>query len=107
MTEKKNNRNLDPERMDRHDESTSTEDKEFNSGGNASDFDGGHPKDSQPEHEDPAKNGESYARRQHGKDEIEDRSFNEGGNASDYDGGHPQDSTDESKGKIDPQKQKK
>ena len=103
MTDKKSERNLDPERMEQNSNSPSADDKKFNAGGNASDYDGGHPEDGKPE-EDPTKNGESYARRQHGKDEIEDRSFNEGGNASDYDGGHPQDSSEDSEGKIDSEK---
>lgn len=72
MTEKKNESNLDPERMEQHGERESTDEKEFNAGGNSSDYDGGHSKDSQPESESRTKNGESYARRQHGKDEIED-----------------------------------
>jgi len=72
MTDKKKDRNLDSEKMDQNEDSQSTEKQEFNAGGNASDYDGGHPKDSQPESENLTKNGESYARRQHGKDEIED-----------------------------------
>ncbi|OHX56379.1 hypothetical protein BB776_05100 [Planococcus salinarum] len=105
MTDKQNKRNLDPERMDQHDEKEST-DKDFNAGGNASDYDGGHPKDSDPKSGGRINNGEEYARRQHGKDEIEERSFNAGGNASDYDGGHPEDSSSDSEGHIDSDKNK-
>jgi len=101
MTDKQHDRNLDPERMEQSEEHEKPANKNFNSGGNASDYDGGHPKDSQPQNEDDLKNGEQYARRQHGKDEIEERSFNAGGNDSDYDGGHPKDSSSGSKGKID------
>lgn len=71
MTNKKDQRNPDPERMDQHGENERTEDQDSNEGGNASDYDGGHPEDSQPESDGHIKNGESYARRQHGKDEIE------------------------------------
>lgn len=71
MTDKNKERNLDPERMEQNDESETTDDNKFNAGGNASDFDGGHPEDSQTEDDDSLKNGEKYARRQHGKDEIE------------------------------------
>lgn len=99
MTDKQHDRNLDPERMEQNGEQEKADKKKFNSGGNASDYDGGHPKGSQSDNEDPLKNGEQYARRQHGKDEIEERSFNAGGNDSDYDGGHPKDSTSKSKGK--------
>lgn len=104
MTDRKNKRNLDPERMDQHDEKESTNDNEFNAGGNASDYDGGHPKDVDTKSGGRIKNGEEYARRQHGKDEIEERSFNAGGNASDYDGGHPEDSSSDGEGKIDSDK---
>lgn len=104
MTDKQNERNLDPERMEQQEESGTSDNKDFNAGGNSSDYDGGHPEDSQPDSDGRIKNGEEYARRQHGKDEIEERSFNAGGNASDYDGGHPEDSSSESEGKIDPDK---
>ena len=80
MTDKKNERNLDPERMGQQDESESTDDKKFNAGGNASDYDGGHPQDSQTGSDGRIKNGEQYARRQHGKDEIENQSFDKGSN---------------------------
>lgn len=93
MTDKQHDRNLDPERMEQSGEQENAGKKKFNSGGNASDYDGGHPNSSQSDNEDQLKNGEQYARRQHGKDEIEERSFNAGGNDSDYDGGHPKDSS--------------
>lgn len=93
MTDNKSERNLDPERMDQHESGDSTSDKKFNAGDNDSDYDGGHAGDTQSESGDHTKNGESYARRQHGKDEIGDKSFNEGDNDSDYDGGHPKDGT--------------
>lgn len=95
MTDKQDKRNFDPERMEQN---------EFNTGENSSDYDGGHPDDSQLENDDKIKNGEDYARRQHGKDEIEDNSFNAGGNDSDYDGGHPEDSASKTEGKIDSDK---
>ena len=101
MTDKKNDRNLDPERMERNDESKTTEEKDVNAGGNATEYDGGHPKDSQRDSDGRLKSGEEYARRQHGKDEIEDKSYNAGGNDSDYDGGHPTDSSKDNRGKID------
>lgn len=104
MTDKKNERNLDPERLEQNGESESAEETDFNTGGNASDYDGGHPKDSQPDSDGRIKNGEEYARRQHGKDEIDNESYNSGGNASDYDGGHPEDSSSDSEGKIDSDK---
>lgn len=93
MTDNKKERNLDPERM----EQNADEDKDFNAGGNASDYDGGHPGDSHSETDDDLKSGEEYARRQHGKDEIEDKSFNAGDNDSDYDGGHPKDGSNNNK----------
>lgn len=104
MMNNNDERNPDPERMDQHDDKEKIEDQKFNEGGNASDYDGGHPGDGSEDNEDRTKNGESYARRQHGKDEIEDRSFNEGGNASDYDGWHPEDSTGGSEVKKDSDK---
>lgn len=100
MTDKKNERNLDPERIEQNTENKTSDNEDFNAGGNASDYDGGHPKDSQPESDGRIKNGEEYARRQEGKDEIEDNNFNAGGNSSDYDGGHPKDSSSDSEGKI-------
>lgn len=101
MTDKNKDRNLDPERLEQNGENGSSGTSGFNAGGNDSDYDGGHPKDSHPESEGRVDNGAEYARRQHGKDEIDTSSFNEGGNDSDYDGGHPEDSTTNSKGKID------
>lgn len=104
MTEKKNDHNLDPERMEQNHDDGSSDDKDFNAGGNASDYDGGHPKDTEPESEGRIKNGEEYARRQEGVDEIDNDSYNSGGNASDYDGGHPEDSSGNSEGKVDSDK---
>ncbi|MCM3610138.1 hypothetical protein M4S82_02680 [Planococcus sp. MERTA32b] len=101
MTDKQNDRNLDPERMEQSGKSEATEETDFNTGGNDSDYDGGHPKDSKSDSDGRIKSGEEYARRQHGKDEIGDEAFNAGGNASDYDGGHPEDSSSDSEGKID------
>ena len=97
MTEKKDDRNLDPERVEQNVDNESSGGQDANAGGNDSDYDGGHPSDS----ESHDKHGEEYARRQHGKDEIDTASFNQGGNDSDYDGGHPSDSTGSSIGKID------
>lgn len=85
MTDKQEKRNPDPEKVEQKDEN------EFNAGGNSSDYDGGHLENNQVDEDDRIKNGEEYARRQHGKDEIEDSTFNAGENASDYDGGHPND----------------
>lgn len=91
MTDNKKERNLDPERIEQNTDNETAAKNEFNTGGNASDYDGGHPADSDPESDGSIDSGEQYARRQHGKDEIEDKSFNEGDNDSDYDGGHPKD----------------
>ncbi|WP_033542404.1 hypothetical protein [Planococcus sp. CAU13] len=104
MTEKNSERNLDPERMEQNEENGTAGTNDFNAGGNDSDYDGGHPKDSQPDSDGRIDNGEEYARRQHGKDEIDTSSFNAGGNDSDYDGGHPADSSSNSEGKIDSEK---
>lgn len=104
MTDKQNERNLDPERMEQQEGSGTSKSKDFNTGGNSSDYDGGHPTDSQPDSDGRIKNGEEYAKRQEGVDEIEDNSFNAGGNSSDYDGGHPKDSSSDSEGKIDSDK---
>lgn len=97
MAEKNDDHNFDPERMEQSAESESAGKKNMNAGGNDSDYDGGHPSDSDPESDARIKNGEEYARRQHGKDEIDTSSFNEGSNDSDYDGGHPEDSTSDRK----------
>ncbi|WP_422124173.1 hypothetical protein DHX103_04970 [Planococcus sp. X10-3] len=74
MTDKEKKRNLDPERTEQNVENKTPVTRKFNAGGNESDYDGGHPEDSRPKRDDHLKNGEGYARRQHGKDEIEDRS---------------------------------
>ncbi|WP_223640439.1 hypothetical protein [Planococcus sp. 4-30] len=65
------------------------EKKNFNAGGNDSDYDGGHPEDAlskqQKEKQQKQQTGDSY---------------NAGGNDSDYDGGHPEDVKPDSKGRI-------
>lgn len=71
MADKKAQRDSDSEKMEQYGENKRTEDQAFNEGGNASDYDGGHPEDSQSESDGRIENGESYARRQHGKDEME------------------------------------
>lgn len=76
--------------------------KEFNAGGNDSDYDGGHPQDVSPQSDSQINSNEERLNR-----EEEERSgdaataFNAGGNDSDYDGGHPDDVSPKSKGSID------
>jgi hypothetical protein len=71
-------------------DTTSLEEKKnFNTGGNDSDYDGGHPED-------------ALSREQKEKQQKHqtDDSYNAGGNDSDYDGGHPEDVKPDSEGRI-------
>ncbi|PSL34364.1 hypothetical protein B0H99_10991 [Planomicrobium soli] len=75
--------------------------KDFNAGGNDSDYDGGHPQDGSPHSDSQINSSEERLNREE-EDRSEDaaNSFNAGGNDSDYDGGHPNDVSPDSKGSI-------
>ncbi|MDN5709472.1 MAG: hypothetical protein L0G95_08535 [Planococcus sp. (in: firmicutes)] len=77
-------------------ENPDKEDKQFNAGGNSSDYDGGQPQDSIPGSE--GRVGETQGNE---KKDQRKKAFNAGGNDSDYDGGHPKDTKKDSEGRID------
>lgn len=64
---------------------------QFNSGGNESDYDGGHPEESSVQADE---------NKQSQKNSPASNSYNSGGNDSDYDGGHPEDAKSENEGHI-------
>lgn len=94
MGNKEADRSMDPE---------NNGEKDFNAGGNDSDYDGGQPKDVYPESEGRIDSGEENVnkRKENAPQSEEKPSFNAGGNDSDYDGGHPKDVNSESEGRID------
>lgn len=76
--------------------------QDFNAGGNASDYDGGHPKDAHPDSEGRiVSEDDSLNSKKSGEERRDAKSFNTGGNDSDYDGGHPKDVSEDSPGHID------
>lgn len=75
--------------------------KNFNTGGNDSDYDGGHPQDVSPQSDSQINSSEERLNREEeSRSEDAANAFNAGGNDSDYDGGHPEDVSSESKGSI-------
>ena len=75
---------------------------QFNTGGNDSDYDGGHPKDVSAESEGRIRSEKEQARHKEDQEEnAQSNSFNSGGNNSDYDGGHPKDAKPGSEGRVD------
>lgn len=65
-------------------------DRQFNAGGNESDYDGGHPGDASAQKNQPTKSQQEHST---------GNSYNSGGNDSDYDGGHPKDANSKNKSK--------
>ncbi|TWT16049.1 hypothetical protein [Planomicrobium sp. CPCC 101079] len=92
---KEENRKTDQEELE------SMNKKDFNAGGNDSDYDGGHPQDVSPQSGNQINSSEERLNREEAsRSEDAANSFNAGGNDSDYDGGHPDDVSSDSKGSV-------
>ena len=101
MDNNKKDQNMDPENIEQTATDSNHSKKGFNTGGNDSDYDGGHPKDVYPESRGRIDSKEEQqSQGQENPEEKDAESFNSGGNDSDYDGGHPKDVFPESKGRI-------
>ncbi|RNF40282.1 hypothetical protein [Planococcus salinus] len=103
MGNKESDYSTDPLKNESEGTETGKGKNDFNAGGNASDYDGGHPKDVYPESEGRISSDEERPNQKEKSDKksLDENEFNAGGNDSDYDGGHPQDVSPKSEGRID------
>lgn len=96
MASKKKQRN---EHLEDHaTQKKKAEKNNFNTGGNASDYDGGQPADTKTGN--PGRIHSDEDGHSGNKDSSSEKEFNAGGGDSDYDGGHPEDVKKNSAGRI-------